>query len=97
MVTLEAMALALPAVILHHGVYKDLIPQDCALKVSPTQRSATISALAEAIVSLAEDHELRLSIGSTGRQYVQKHCTLSAQQNALLRIYERRTTRTLTD
>jgi len=67
---LEAMAAGLPAVtLLHHG-QAEIATDQTAIRIPPTQPSPTAAAIAEALVSLARNPQLRHRMGEAARQRV---------------------------
>jgi glycosyltransferase involved in cell wall biosynthesis len=58
-VNLEAMSLGLPVICINHQGVEDITTDRCALRVNPDTIQSTIENLAEMIVKMANDPELR--------------------------------------
>ena len=67
---LEAMAAAVPILLLAEGEAKSVIQQaDCGIAVAPENAKL----LADAILELYNNESLRRRLGQSGRQYALKH------------------------
>jgi glycosyltransferase involved in cell wall biosynthesis len=89
-VVLEAMAARVPVVATSvGGIPECVLPGETGALVPPRDSSA----LAEAIVGLLRDSELRRALGSTGRRRVQEHFSPDSQvpliEAALARVVRR--------
>ncbi len=67
---LEAMIMGKPVVCLDAGGQSELITDDCGIKIRPIHPEQTIKDLADALLKLANDPELRKKMGEAGRRRV---------------------------
>lgn len=85
---LEAMAAGLPAVtLLHHG-QAEIATDATAIRIPPTFPEQTASALAEALVRLARDPELRRRLGEAARQRVLDHYLWPRKAEQMNLVYQ---------
>ncbi|MGQ9621732.1 MAG: glycosyltransferase family 4 protein, partial [Bacteroidales bacterium] len=70
MVVLEAMAAGLPIVCLEYGGPGEMVTDECGFKIKPVTPEQTIKDLADALLKLANDPELRKKMGEAGRRRV---------------------------
>ena len=88
MVVLEAMACGLPVVCLDYGGPGEMVTEDCGIKVKPITPEQTIKDLADALLKLANDPELRKKIGEAGKKRVQEYYTWEKKGEFIKQIYE---------
>ncbi|MCS7091347.1 MAG: glycosyltransferase family 4 protein [Verrucomicrobiota bacterium] len=85
---LEAMAAGLPAIsLLHHG-QAEIATDETAIRVPPIHPQQTIQALADALVRLARDPELRRRMGEAARQRVLDLYIWPRKAQMMNQIYE---------
>ncbi len=72
-VVLEALARGLPVVCLDHQGVRDIVTEDCGIKVPPTDPPSVIRGLRDAIVTLASDAELRRRLGAGARERAREY------------------------
>lgn len=70
---LEAMAYGLPVVTLNHQGSRDMLPDSASLKVPVTEPVETVQGLASAIQRLAQDRDLRQSMGEAAYEFACGH------------------------
>lgn len=68
MVVLEAMAAGIPVVCLDYGGPGEMVTDECGIKVKPVNPEQTVKELADALLKLANDPELRKKMGEAGRE-----------------------------
>jgi len=88
MVVLEAMACGLPVVCLDYGGPGEMVTDECGIKVKPITPEQTINDLADALLKLANDPELRRKMGEAGRRRVQEHYTWGKKGEFIKKVYE---------
>ncbi len=88
MVVVEAMATGLPVVCLDYGGPGEVVTDECGIKVKPITYKQTINDLAEALLKLANDPELRKRMGEAGRRRVKEHYTWEKKGEFIRKIYE---------
>lgn len=88
MVVLEAMAAGLPVVCLDYGGPGEMVTEECGIKVKPITPEQTINDLAEALLKLANDPELRRKMGEAGRRRVMEHYTWKKKGEFIKKVYE---------
>jgi len=85
---LAAMAASRPAVtLLHHG-QAEIATDATAIRIPPTRPDETASALAEALVRLARDPQLRRRLGEAARQRVLDHYLWPRKAEQMNAIYQ---------
>ncbi len=75
---MEAMAYSLPLVVLNISGVKNLVPENCAIKIDPTPGEGTAKSIAKAIIELQENKTLR------------KEKALNAYKHAMNSTWKRR-------
>ena len=88
MVVLEAMAAGLPVVCLDYGGPGEMVTPECGIKVKPITYEQTINDLAEALLKLANDPDLRIRMGEAGRKRVMEFFTWEKKGEQIQKIYE---------
>ncbi len=88
MVVLEAMAVGLPVVCLDYGGPGEMVTNECGFKIKPITPQQTINDLAEALLKLAQDPELRKKMGEAGRKRVEEHYTWEKKGEFIRKVYE---------
>ena len=86
-VVLEAMACALPVIAANWGGPADYLDHTCGILVPPRQRGAFIADLAQAMIKLALDPDLRKDMGLGGRVRVIKEFSWLGKIDRILEIY----------
>jgi glycosyltransferase involved in cell wall biosynthesis len=88
LVCMEAMATSRPVICLDLGGPASQVTEETGFKIAAIDRDRTIGDIAEAMINLAKDSELRQRMGEAGRQLVrEKHSWLSRGQQ-LAKLYE---------
>jgi len=88
-VLLEAMAAGLPSVILCHQGAAEITTPETAIRVLPDSPKRVANQLAEGILILAGNPELRSRMGEAARQRVLAEFTWEKKSEAMLTIYRR--------
>jgi len=88
-VLLEAMAAGLPSVILCHQGAAEMTTPETAIRVLPDSPERVANRLAEGILILAGNPELRSRMGEAARQRVLAKFTWEKKSEAMLAIYRR--------
>lgn len=88
MVVLEAMAAGLPVVCLDYGGPAEMVTEECGIKVKPITPEQTINDLAEALLKLANDPELRRKMGEAGSRRVMEHYTWEKKREFIRKVYK---------
>lgn len=87
-VCLEAMAAARPVVCLNLGGPAQQVTTATGFKIPAENPEQAVSALAAAMVKLAEDAGLRVKLGQAGQQRVQEYYSWEAKGKRLAQVYE---------
>lgn len=87
-VVLEAMSLGLPVIGPDWGGPADYIDPSCGILVSPVPKADFGQRLADAIVILANDPELRRKMGQAGAQKVRDQFDWEKKINQIIGVYE---------
>jgi len=88
-VLFEAMSIGLPIICLDIAGPRDIITDQCGIKIKPINPEQTINDLADAIISLTSDSDLRKRMGEAGRKRVQEHYTWEKKGEFIKEIYEK--------
>lgn len=88
-VVLEAMAMGLPVVATNWGGPADYIDARCGVLVQPTGREAFTRDVADALVQLASNAELRKTMGRAGRSRIEKEFDWEIKVDQMVQIYTR--------
>jgi glycosyltransferase involved in cell wall biosynthesis len=88
MVVLEAMACGLPIICLDYGGPGEMVTDECGIKVKPITPEQTINDLADALLKLVNDPELRRKMGEASRRRVREHYTWEKKGEFIKKIYE---------
>jgi glycosyltransferase involved in cell wall biosynthesis len=86
-VLLEAMAAGLPAVVISHQGAAEITTAETAIRVAPAHPDQVAEKLAEGILALARDPDLRARMGEAARQRVLESFTWEKKAEAMLKIY----------
>jgi glycosyltransferase involved in cell wall biosynthesis len=89
LVCLEAMAAGRPVICLNLGGPALQVTEETGFKVSAETPDQTVSDMAKAIKILAEDSELRISIGKIGQQQVREVFAWEEKGRQLAYLYEK--------
>jgi len=89
MVVLEAMAAGLPVVCLDYGGPGQIVTDECGIKVKPLNPEQTITHLADALLKLASDPELRKRMAEAGKKRVEQCYTWQRKKNFIQELYAR--------
>jgi len=84
----EAMISGLPVICLDIAGPKEIISEDCGIKIKPINPTQTINDLAEALLKLANDPKLRKKMGEAGRRRVQEYYTWDKKGEFIKKLYE---------
>jgi hypothetical protein len=90
-VILEAMASGLPVVATNWGGPRDYLDDSCGILVEPASRRQFVNGLAEAMVRLATNQELRRQMGDAGRRKVVEKFDWQRKVDSMLEIYRETT------
>ncbi len=88
-VLFEALMLGLPIVCLDIAGAGEVVPNECGIKIKPITYKQTINDLAEALLKLANDPELRKRMGEAGRKRIEEHYTWDKKGEVIKKIYEK--------
>jgi glycosyltransferase involved in cell wall biosynthesis len=88
-VPLEAMAAGRPVICLDLGGPAELVTPDVGIKVAATHPEQVVHDLAQAMIKLAENQELRVKLGQAGQQKIKDYYTWEAKGKQFARIYEK--------
>ncbi len=88
-VLLEAMAAGLPSVVLSHQGAAEITTTETAIRVAPNSPATVAHELAEGILTLAQDPDLRVRMGNAAQQRVLAEFTWENKATAMLAIYQR--------
>ena len=92
-VCLEAMAAGRPVVCLDLGGPGVQVTEETGIKIKATSPQETVDCLANAILRLAEDPKLRVSMGVASRARLKAHFDWDSKGDLMNRIYELTVTR----
>ena len=84
----EAMAAGIPVICLDTGGPGYLVPCEAGIKVNATLESNTIELLADAMRIVANNPQLRETLGRHGRRYVRQNLTWEAHGCYLAELYQ---------
>lgn len=87
-VCLEAMAAGRPVICLNLGGPAVQVTKETGFKIPAVSLEQTIAGLAEAMVRLANDPELRLQMGQAGKTLIQEQHSWQARGKQLTQLYE---------
>lgn len=87
-VVLEAMAMAKPVIATNWGGPTDYLDPSCGILVNPSSQDEFIDGLANAMVTLAQQPELRQSMGKVGRERILKYFDWEKKVDIILEIYQ---------
>jgi glycosyltransferase involved in cell wall biosynthesis len=87
-VCLEAMAAGRPVIGLDLGGAAEQITVETGFKVPPHTPEQVVSVLAEAMVRVATDKDLRVQMGQAGQQRIRKYYSWEAKGQQLAQVYE---------
>ena len=88
-VVLEAMAAGRPVIATDWGGPADYLDPSCGILVPPESREGLIAGLANAMIQLAVDPELRRRMGAAGRRKALELYSWDRKAEAILAIYRR--------
>jgi glycosyltransferase involved in cell wall biosynthesis len=86
-VILEAMASGLPVVATNWGGPRDYVDETCGILVEPASRPEFVNGLADAMVRLATNQDLRRQMGDAGRRKVVEKFDWQRKVDSMLEIY----------
>lgn len=84
---LEAMAAGLPVVVLDVSGPAHIVADGCGIRVRPSNPSATVAGLVEALVRVGRDRDLGQTLGEGGRMRVLRDFTWDSRGDRLAAIY----------
>ena len=87
-VVLEAMAMSRPVIATRWGGPADYLDSTCGILVEPTSRAAMVAGFGEAMQRLMDSADLRNSLGSAGRERLQREFDWNRKIDRILAIYE---------
>jgi glycosyltransferase involved in cell wall biosynthesis len=86
-VLLEAMLAGLPVITLNHQGAAEMTTDETALRITPATFAATVTGLAHAMTTLANDPDQRQRLGQAGRKHVLQHHTWEQRFRQMNSIY----------
>jgi len=86
-VVLEAMAAGIPGIVVAHQGAAEMTTAETAIRVAPDHPKKVAENLAEGILTLARDPDLRARMGEAARQRVLESFTWEKKAEAMLEIY----------
>jgi glycosyltransferase involved in cell wall biosynthesis len=92
-VCVEAMATGRPVICLDLGGPAVQVTEATGLKISPVTPEQVVKDLAKAMIRLAEDKELRISMGQAGQKLVSTMYSWEARGKYLAQLYQQVSTR----
>jgi glycogen synthase len=87
-VVLEAMASGVPVIATKWGGPTDYIAQDTGILIPPETPDEFVGRLADAIIWMADNPDVRVKIGHAARRRVQELYDWQVKAKALLQIYQ---------
>jgi glycosyltransferase involved in cell wall biosynthesis len=84
---LEAMGQGKPTIVIDHGGPADITTPATSIKVKPESPRSAINGLADGLVRLISDRELRLQLGSAARQRIAETYSWPTVTERTVRIY----------
>jgi glycosyltransferase involved in cell wall biosynthesis len=87
-VPLEAMAAGRPVICLDLGGPSELVTPDVGIRVSAENPEQAVHDLAQAMIKLAENNELRVQMGQAGQQKIKEYYSWEAKGKQFAHIYE---------
>jgi glycosyltransferase involved in cell wall biosynthesis len=84
---LEAMATALPVIVANWGGPADLVDDASGIRLPVESSDSYVAALADAMLRLARDADLRRSLGEGGRRRVEQHYDWEILIDRLVSVY----------
>ncbi len=69
---MEAMAYGLPLVTLNISGVRNLVPENCAIKIDPFTTEGTVHDIAKAIEKMAKEHEFRQEVSRNAYEFAMK-------------------------
>jgi glycosyltransferase involved in cell wall biosynthesis len=87
-VVLEAMASAVPVIATNWGGPADYLDENTGILIAPNTPGEFVEGLANAILWVARNSEVRAKMGQAGRQRVESFYDWRVKAKALLKIYE---------
>lgn len=88
-VVLEAMACAKPVIATAWGGPTDYLNEHCGILVPPTDRQSLINGIANAMVRLAKNPDLRAAMGQHGRERVMAEFDWDRKVDHMINLYRR--------
>ena len=88
-VVLEAMCMSLPVIATNWGGPSDYLDPSCGILVDPSSRKGFLDGLAEAMIKLSLNPELRKTMGKAGQEKVVQKFTWDAKVDTMLEIYHK--------
>jgi glycosyltransferase involved in cell wall biosynthesis len=86
---LESMAAGLPGIVVSHQGVAEMTTPETAIRVTPADPETVARQLAEGILTLARNPELRARMGEAARQRVLEQFTWEKKSEAMLGIYRK--------
>jgi len=87
-VLFDALTFGLPVVCLDIAGASEIINDECGIKIKPINPQQTITELADALLKLAKDPELRRKMGEAGRKRVMEHYTWDKKGEFIRKVYK---------
>ena len=96
-VVLEAMAAGRPIVCLDLGGSSELVTPDVGIKVTAENPEQAVHDLAQAMIKLAENQELRVQMGQAGQQRIKDYYSWEAKGRQFAQVYANLAKRPVSD
>ena len=84
----EAMSLGLPIICLDIAGPHDIVTDQCGIKIKPLNPEQTINDLADAILRLAKDPDLRKRMGEAGRKRIEEYYSWDNKGDFIQKVYQ---------
>lgn len=87
-VVLEAMAMGKPVIATNWGGPADYLNETCGILVDPSSKESFIQGLADAMIKMAQNPDIRQKMGKLGRQRVLNYFDWEKKVDSILQIYQ---------
>jgi glycosyltransferase involved in cell wall biosynthesis len=88
-VVLEAMANSLPVIVIDHQGVKDIVDKKSGIKIKPKNAQYVINELVDSIIKLGDESEIRMSMGTNGRNIIEQKYLWETKAKIMQDIYEK--------
>lgn len=87
-VVLEALSAGMPVVCVDLGGPAEMVTEECGIKVRPVTIDQTIKGLADALLKLANNPDLRKKMGEAGRKRIAEYYSWDKKGEFIRKLYE---------